>query len=217
MAEASTWRISTEERCDVQPRPRQWRHQLPQLHNREFAASAVLHAGTHGAPPLLRRTGRAHRPGAERKRPLPVCNLHVRIAGDVQTQYEHRQPDRDGVHSRRARIPRAGRSSRLPLGWRRQRPERRPGNGGKPERSPALRCGGRGFVARRFQATSRKREKLSYLGCMTANARFGPQGNGACSKVLRTGSRRGYGSGLYKVSQLLRAPTVVGSRARRGR
>jgi 6-phosphogluconolactonase (cycloisomerase 2 family) len=48
--------------------------------------------------------------------------------------------------------------------------------------------------------------KLSYLGCMTANARFGPQGNGACSKVLRTGSRRGYGSGLYKVSQLLLSP-----------
>ena len=27
--------------------------------------------------------------------------------------------------------------------------------------------------------------KLAYLGCMTANARFGPQGNGACSKVLK--------------------------------
>lgn len=48
--------------------------------------------------------------------------------------------------------------------------------------------------------------KLSYLGCMTADARFGPQGNGACAKVLRTGSRRGYGSGLYKVSQLLLSP-----------
>lgn len=48
--------------------------------------------------------------------------------------------------------------------------------------------------------------KLSYLGCMTADAKLGPQGNGACSKVLRTGSRRGYGSGLYKVSQLLLGP-----------
>lgn len=48
--------------------------------------------------------------------------------------------------------------------------------------------------------------KLSYLGCMTANARLGPEGNGACSKVLRSGSRRGYGSGLYKVSQLLLSP-----------
>ena len=45
--------------------------------------------------------------------------------------------------------------------------------------------------------------KLSYLGCMTADAKFGPDGNGACSKVLKTGSRRGYCSGLYKVSQLL--------------
>jgi 6-phosphogluconolactonase (cycloisomerase 2 family) len=48
--------------------------------------------------------------------------------------------------------------------------------------------------------------KLSYLGCMTADAKFGPNGNGACSKVLKTGSRRGYGSGLYKVSQLLLSP-----------
>ncbi len=48
--------------------------------------------------------------------------------------------------------------------------------------------------------------ELSYLGCITANAKFGPQGNGACSRVLRTGSRRGYGSGLYKVSQLLPSP-----------
>jgi 6-phosphogluconolactonase (cycloisomerase 2 family) len=48
--------------------------------------------------------------------------------------------------------------------------------------------------------------KLSYLGCMTADAKFGPQGNGACSKLLKTGSRRGYGSGLYKVSQLLLSP-----------
>ena len=48
--------------------------------------------------------------------------------------------------------------------------------------------------------------KLSYLGCMTADAKFGPQGNDACSKVLKTGSRRGYGSGLYKVSQLLLSP-----------
>jgi 6-phosphogluconolactonase (cycloisomerase 2 family) len=48
--------------------------------------------------------------------------------------------------------------------------------------------------------------KLSYLGCMTADAKFGPQGNGACSKLLRTGSRRGYGSGLYKASQLLLSP-----------
>jgi hypothetical protein len=47
---------------------------------------------------------------------------------------------------------------------------------------------------------------LSYLGCMTANAKLGPRGNGACSKLLRTGSRRGYGSGLYKVSQLLLSP-----------
>jgi 6-phosphogluconolactonase (cycloisomerase 2 family) len=47
---------------------------------------------------------------------------------------------------------------------------------------------------------------LSYLGCMTADAKFGPDGNGACSKVLKTGSRRGYGSGLYKVSQLLLSP-----------
>jgi 6-phosphogluconolactonase (cycloisomerase 2 family) len=45
--------------------------------------------------------------------------------------------------------------------------------------------------------------KLAYLGCVTADAKFGPQGNGACSKVLRAGTRRGYGSGLYKVSQLL--------------
>jgi DNA-binding beta-propeller fold protein YncE len=48
--------------------------------------------------------------------------------------------------------------------------------------------------------------ELSYLGCMTADAKFGPQGNGACSRVLKTGSRRGYGSGLYKVSQLLLSP-----------
>jgi 6-phosphogluconolactonase (cycloisomerase 2 family) len=48
--------------------------------------------------------------------------------------------------------------------------------------------------------------KLSYLGCVTADAKLGPQGNGACSKVLKTGSRRGYGSGLYKVSQLLLSP-----------
>lgn len=48
--------------------------------------------------------------------------------------------------------------------------------------------------------------KLSYLGCMTADAKFGPQGNGACSRVLRTGSRRGYGSGLYKASQLILSP-----------
>jgi 6-phosphogluconolactonase (cycloisomerase 2 family) len=48
--------------------------------------------------------------------------------------------------------------------------------------------------------------KLSYLGCMTADAKFGPQGNGACAKLLKTGSRRGYGSGLYKVSQLLLSP-----------
>ncbi len=48
--------------------------------------------------------------------------------------------------------------------------------------------------------------KLSYLGCMTADAKFGPQGNGACSKLLETGSRRGFGSGLYKVSQLLLSP-----------
>lgn len=47
---------------------------------------------------------------------------------------------------------------------------------------------------------------LSYLGCMTADAKFGPDGNGACSKLLKTGSRRGYGSGLYKVSQLLLSP-----------
>lgn len=48
--------------------------------------------------------------------------------------------------------------------------------------------------------------KLSYLGCMTADAKLGPKGNGACSKILRTGTRRGYGSGLYKVSQLLLSP-----------
>jgi 6-phosphogluconolactonase (cycloisomerase 2 family) len=48
--------------------------------------------------------------------------------------------------------------------------------------------------------------KLSYLGCMTADAKFGPQGNNACSRVLKTGTRRGYGSGLYKVSQLLLSP-----------
>jgi 6-phosphogluconolactonase (cycloisomerase 2 family) len=48
--------------------------------------------------------------------------------------------------------------------------------------------------------------KLSYLGCMTADAKLGPQGNGACSKVLKTGSRRGYGSGLYKTSKLLLSP-----------
>jgi 6-phosphogluconolactonase (cycloisomerase 2 family) len=48
--------------------------------------------------------------------------------------------------------------------------------------------------------------KLAYLGCMTADAKLGPKGNGACSKVLRTGSRKGYGSGLYKVSQLLLDP-----------
>jgi 6-phosphogluconolactonase (cycloisomerase 2 family) len=48
--------------------------------------------------------------------------------------------------------------------------------------------------------------KLSYLGCMTAEAKFGPRGNGACSKILRTGARKGYGSGLYKVSQLLLSP-----------
>jgi len=48
--------------------------------------------------------------------------------------------------------------------------------------------------------------KLSYLGCMTADAKFGPHGNGACAKLLETGSRRGYGSGLYKVSQLLLSP-----------
>lgn len=48
--------------------------------------------------------------------------------------------------------------------------------------------------------------KLSYLGCMTADAKFGPQGNDACSKILRTGSRRGYASGLYKVSRLLVSP-----------
>jgi 6-phosphogluconolactonase (cycloisomerase 2 family) len=48
--------------------------------------------------------------------------------------------------------------------------------------------------------------KLSYLGCLTADAKFGPHGNGACSKLLKTGSRRGYGSGLYKVSQLLLSP-----------
>lgn len=48
--------------------------------------------------------------------------------------------------------------------------------------------------------------KLSYRGCMTADAKLGPQGNGACAKVLKTGSRRGYGSGLYKVSQLLLSP-----------
>lgn len=47
---------------------------------------------------------------------------------------------------------------------------------------------------------------LSYLGCMTADAKFGPDGNGACSKVVETGSRRGYGSGLYKMSQLLLSP-----------
>lgn len=48
--------------------------------------------------------------------------------------------------------------------------------------------------------------KLTYLGCVTADARLGPRGNGACSELLRTGSRRGYGSGLYKVSQLLLSP-----------
>jgi DNA-binding beta-propeller fold protein YncE len=48
--------------------------------------------------------------------------------------------------------------------------------------------------------------KLAYLGCITADAKLGPQGSSACSKVLRTGSRRGYGSGLYKVSQLLLSP-----------
>lgn len=47
---------------------------------------------------------------------------------------------------------------------------------------------------------------LSYIGCMTANAKLGPRGDGACSKVLRTGSLRGYGSGLYRVSQLLLSP-----------
>ena len=48
--------------------------------------------------------------------------------------------------------------------------------------------------------------QLSYLGCMTADEKLGPGGNGACSKLLRTGTRRGYGSGLYKVSQLLLSP-----------
>lgn len=48
--------------------------------------------------------------------------------------------------------------------------------------------------------------KLSYLGCMTADAKFGPRGNGACVKLLRAGTRRGYGSGLYKASQLLLSP-----------
>jgi 6-phosphogluconolactonase (cycloisomerase 2 family) len=48
--------------------------------------------------------------------------------------------------------------------------------------------------------------KLSYRGCVTADTKLGPGGNGACGKVLRTGSQRGYGSGLYKVSQLLLSP-----------
>jgi hypothetical protein len=106
------------------------------------------------------RARRAHRPGVERKRSLAVRDLQVRIAGGVQTQSEQRQPDRDGVHGRRARIPRLhGHPGRHSAG-RGQRPGRRPGDGGEPERSPALRCGGRGFLARRLQAQRRKREAV---------------------------------------------------------
>lgn len=152
--------------------------------------------------------------GARRRRPRhlrlePPLRLvrRSRARGAVlpNRESEDRQPDREGVHIRRPRVPRLHRH--------RGRPSAGGGTGLDGARGAVLsRNGRRLYVAASADASLAvfKRDlasgALSYLGCMTANAKLGPQGNGACSKVLRTGSRRGYGCGPYKVSQLLLSP-----------